>query len=145
MLLLLLSVNCETRQLANLLPVLVVVVAVVVQQLKPRPWAVAASVGLCLVQSKVWLRINNFDPTFGQPNDQFPLGNGAGSEYVWNSPFQAYWMNIGPWTSNQYLLWQTLVLLILLGLVRWLYGPARSSTAATEVSETAEVTSAGRV
>ncbi|WP_044001119.1 hypothetical protein [Hymenobacter swuensis] len=144
-LLLLLSVNCETRQLANLLPVLVVVVAVVVQQLKPRPWAVAITAGLCLVQSKVWLRINDFDPTFGQPNDQFPLGDSAGNEYVWNSPFQAYWMNVGPWTSNQYLLWQTLILLLLLGLVRWLYGPARWSMPAAEVSETAKVTSGGRV
>ncbi|RSK40835.1 hypothetical protein [Hymenobacter perfusus] len=138
-LLLLLSVNCETRQLANLLPVVVVVVAVVVQQLKPRAWAVAASAGLCLVQSKVWLRINNFDPTFGQPNDQFPLGDGVGNEYVWNSPFQAYWMNIGPWTSNQYLLWQGLVLLLLLGLVRWLYAPTRRSTPTTEAPETTSV------
>ncbi|RSK36034.1 hypothetical protein [Hymenobacter metallilatus] len=124
-LLLLLSVNCETRQLANLLPVLVVGVAMAVQQLKPRPWAVAVTTGLYLVQSKVWLRINAFDPTFGQPQDQFPLGNGPGSEYVWNSPFQAYWMNVGPWTSNQFLLIQAVVLLAMLAAIRWLYGPVR--------------------
>lgn len=144
-LLLLLSVNCETRQLANLLPVLVVVVAVVVHQLNPRPWAVAATAGLCLAQSKFWLRLNAFDPTFGQLHDQFPLGTGPGSEYVWNSPFQAYWMNIGPWTSNQFLLVQAVVLLGMLGLVRWLYGPARPPQPTVAVAEAPEAAWVGRV
>ena len=126
-LLLLLSVNCETRQLANLLPILVVVVAMVVHELNPRPWAVMLSGLLFLIHSKVWLRINAFDATLGHRQDQFPLGNSPGSEYTWNSPFQAYWMNIGPWTSNQFLAIEAGVLLVLLVVVFRLYSTNKQS------------------
>lgn len=140
MLLMLLSVNCETRQLANLLPVLVVVGAMVVHKLDPRPWAVVATAGLFFVQSKVWLRINAFDPTFGQPNDRFPVSNSSLSEYAWNSPFQAYFMNIGPWTSNQFLLIEALILLAMLIIVYKLFGPARSLSVATKVTDNPNAT-----
>ncbi|WBA41951.1 hypothetical protein [Hymenobacter canadensis] len=123
-LLLLLSVNSETRQMANLLPVLVIVTARVASDMRISPRAIFFSVCMCLLQSKFWLRINQFDPTFGQPNDQYPLGNAPGAEYVWNSPFQAYFMNIGPWTSHQFWLLQALTMLLMAIVVRWLYGPS---------------------
>lgn len=121
-LLLLLSVNSETRQMANLLPILTVVTARVAGSLKISNRSIFISLFICLLQSKFWLRINQFDPTFGQLNDQYPLGNSPGVEYVWNSPFQAYLMNIGPWTSHQFWLLQMFILLLMVIIVRRLYG-----------------------
>lgn len=122
-LLLLLAINNETRQLANLLPVLVLATALLVQELAPSPRVIAYSLVIELFLSKCWLYINGFDSTLGQPNDQYPtlVGNSK-AVYAWNSPYQAYWMHIGPWTSNQFLFMQGLVLLLLLVVVRQLYG-----------------------
>ena len=123
-LLLLLAVNNETRQLANLLPVLVLATALLVQQLAPPARTIAYSFVIGLIMSKCWLYINQFDATLGQLNDQYPAAavGQTGAVYAWNSPYQAYWMNIGPWTSNQFLLIQGLVLLLLIVVVRRLYG-----------------------
>ena len=123
-LLLLLGVNSETRQLANLLPVLVLATALLVQQLTPSPRTITYSLLIALALSKCWLYINYFDATLGQPNDQYPAPVVGQNEavYAWNSPYQAYYMHIGPWTSNQFLFIQGLVLLLLLVMVRRLYG-----------------------
>ena len=127
-LMLLLSVNSETRQLSNLLPVLVLATALVVQQLSPPPRAIAYSLLIGLVLSRFWLYVNQFDPTLGQPNDPFPMAVGQpGAEYVWNSPHQAFLMNLGPWTSNQFLLIEGVVLVLLLLVVRRLYGKPQGS------------------
>lgn len=64
----------------------------------------------------------------GQPNDPFPMAVGQpGAEYIWNSPHQAFLVNLGPWTSNQFLLIEGVVLVLLLLVVRRLYGKPQVS------------------
>ena len=107
---------------------LVLVTALLVQELTPAPRVLAWSLAISLVLSKGWLYINQFDPTLGQPLDHYPRAVAhPGAEYTWNFPFQAYWMNFGPWTSNQFLLVQAVVLLALLVSVRKLYGKPNAS------------------
>lgn len=91
-----LSINPESRRLINLLPFFVAFTVKAVESLRwnaSRYWLMA---GLSLLFSKIWLPINT-RPLEGSPLD-FPL--------------QRYFMNHGPWMSNQmYLIQGSIVLL----------------------------------
>ena len=112
------SINSETRQLANVLPLLVIVTALVADTFSLRRATIGWLALLLFVISKAWLPFNWFDPTFGQPDDRFPSFSFVHTGIMLEWPFQVYFMNQGPWISDKYLVLQGVVLL-LVGLLIW--------------------------
>ncbi|MBF9143447.1 hypothetical protein [Hymenobacter properus] len=122
------SINSETRQLANVLPLLALVTAVVADALPLRRAAIVWTAALLLLVSKLWLPFNWFDPTFGQSNDRFPSFSFVHTGIMLHWPFQVYFMNQGPWISNEYLLGQAVALVIVGFVVYRLFGAHRSGS-----------------
>ncbi|MCC3158803.1 hypothetical protein LJ737_16280 [Hymenobacter sp. 15J16-1T3B] len=112
MVVLLQAINSETRQLANVLPLLALVAAAVADTLPLNRTAVWTTAALLLLVSKMWLPFNWFDPTFGQPDDRFPSFSFVHTGIMLEWPFQVYFMNQGPWISTTYLLLQGAILAV---------------------------------
>ncbi|GAB3832087.1 hypothetical protein [Hymenobacter jeollabukensis] len=100
------AINSETRQLANVLPLLALIAALVADTFSLNRAAVWTVAVLLVLISKAWLPFNWFDPTFGQPADRFPSFSFVHNGIMLEWPFQVYFMNQGPWISNFYLLLQ---------------------------------------
>ena len=118
------GINSETRQLANVLPLLALITAVVADSLPIRRIALVWTAVLLLLISKMWLPFNWFDPTFGQPDDRFPSFSFVHTGIMLHWPFQVYFMNQGPWISNEYLIGQGLVLVVVGWIIYRLFRPA---------------------
>jgi hypothetical protein len=98
------SVNCETRQLMNLWPFFILPTVLAVEERRLPPaffWTVAA---FSVLLSKCWLWINYALPTLGDAARTFPNTR----EFL-SFPDQIWFMNFGPWMSNQMLAVQALV------------------------------------
>ncbi|RAK65773.1 hypothetical protein [Hymenobacter edaphi] len=121
MIVMLQGINSETRQLGNVLPLLALVTALVAETFELRRAAVLGTAGLMFLISKAWLPFNWFDPTYGKPNDRFPSFSFVHDGFMLHWPFQVYFMNQGPWISNEYLIGQGLVLILVAWLVYRLF------------------------
>lgn len=96
-----LSMNSESRELINFLPVVVIVVAEVLNR-KSISWNFSyLFVLLSLVESKAWLPINHgvWEKASAAATLQFPM--------------QWYFMNYGPWVSHQMYFINTLIVVSL--------------------------------
>lgn len=117
------GVNSETRQMANVLPLLALLAALLADELHPRPIVIALTAFLTFIISKGWLPFNHFNPMNGQPNDIFPmLGFEQGTFLRW--PQQIYFMNFGPWTATPYLAAQAAILILVAVFIYWWWRPA---------------------
>jgi len=116
------AVNSETRQMANVLPLVAIVSALLADKLNPRPLIVAFTAIVAFVISKGWLPLNYFDPTYRQPGDIFPM---AGYEYdqFLGWPQQVYFMNFGPWMATPFLVIQAGLLVGIAALLYWWWQP----------------------
>ena len=117
------AINSETRQLANVLPLLALVTAIVADSLPLRRATIGWLAVLLLIISKFWLPFNRFDPTYGQPNDRFPSFSFVHTGVMLHWPFQVYFMNQGPWISTEYLVGQGLILLVVAIVIYKLFRP----------------------
>ncbi|MFD2786819.1 hypothetical protein [Hymenobacter rubripertinctus] len=106
------AVNNETRQMANVIPLLSILAAMVADGLNPRPKVVAVTALLAFAISKAWVvSLNYFSPDYGNPGDIFPMQSLEQGDFLtW--PRQAYFMNFGPWSATPYLLIQTVAAII---------------------------------
>ena len=93
------GVNSESRQLTNIVPFLALPVVLAVDRagLSARVLPVAAVVALAF--SKLWLPINYAVESLGEAGRSFPLGAGDFQSF----PAQAWFLNFGPWISNEML------------------------------------------
>jgi hypothetical protein len=102
---LLATMMTETRQLINVLPFVVVVIACMLNTITVKPWAVALLSAMSLVGSKIWLTMNF-------PEMQQQAANIANGSFT-TFPLQWYFMNHGPWMSmSAYLVQAALVLVV---------------------------------
>lgn len=114
--LLLATIMTETRQLINFLPFIVAAVALMLNSAPIRPVSIIAFSVISLVCSKIWLPLN-FP---GMPEQASNIQGGIYATY----PLQYYFMNHGPWMSMTSYAVQSVVVLICLGLVQWLFTPS---------------------
>ncbi|WBA41958.1 hypothetical protein [Hymenobacter canadensis] len=106
------AVNSETRQMANVLAMIVLPVAIAADSVKATPRAIWATFGISLLLSKTWLPFNLFDSQKYVSNNIFPMNDFEKMNYlVW--PQQIFFMNMGPWMSNNSLIVQGLVIVIM--------------------------------
>ena len=120
------AVNSETRQMANVLPLLALLAALLADELRPRPIVVALTAFVTFIISKGWLPFNRFSPMYGQPDDIFPMfGFERGNFLEW--PQQVYFMNFGPWTATRYLALQAGILLVVAALLYWWWQPSKDA------------------
>ncbi|KUG09533.1 hypothetical protein [Solirubrum puertoriconensis] len=105
------AVNNETRQMANVLPLLTLFAAIAADKVMATPKIIWSTLVLTLFISKGWLPLNYFNPYFGTPGDIYPMTNFEKSAFLlW--PQQAYFMNFGPWSATPYLIIQGLILIL---------------------------------
>lgn len=126
------AVNNETRQMANVIPLLTILAALVADGLTPRPKVVAVTAILAALFSKAWVfSLNYFDPNYGKPDDIYPmLTFEQGNFLKW--PQQAFFMNLGPWAATPYLVIQAVAVVLASGVLYWLWQPrAKADTTFT--------------
>lgn len=97
-----LSVGAESRQLVNLLPFVVLPGVLAIEGLGPGRGFLTAVAVAALVLSRCWLPLNYAVAAMGEAGRSFPFGAGSLMEF----PAQVYFMNFGPWTSNEMLIVQ---------------------------------------
>lgn len=117
---LLLTIMTETRQLMNFLPFAVVVIALMMDKMALKPWAVALISLTSVVCSKIWLTMN----FTGMQEQAANIQNGSFSAF----PLQWYFMNHGPWMSMTAFLLQGVIALCCCGMFWWLFSKEDSAT-----------------
>ena len=122
------AVNNETRQMANVIPLLTVLAALVADGLNPRPRVVAVTAIIATFLSKAWVvSLNYFDPNYGKPGDIYPMLNFEQGNFLkW--PQQAYFMSFGPWTATPYLIIQTVAVLLSFYIIYTIWNTKHSET-----------------
>ncbi len=102
----------ETRCLTNLLPWLIVFLANVLNKYSFSKSFYIITALLCFATSKIWLLLNNNDDFSGMQLDKnFSMG----------FPHQKFWMNIGPWMSQQMYYLQGGGVLLLLAILFFMF------------------------
>lgn len=114
------TINCESRQLMNVLPLLVLLVALAIDRLSFPAFFLPRLAVVSWLSSKAWMPLNAWAERLGADMTRFPI-----LQPIQSFPAQVYFMSFGPWTSHMTLLAQGLVVLAV-GL--WLYlGPLRAA------------------
>ena len=119
LIILLQGINAETRQLANVLPLVTIIVAILVEETKITKINVYKIVFISFIIAKGWIPFNIITRLGSGATAEFPMDSSQPNfayYYVW--PSQLFFMNLGPWIATPYLIGQTLVLAVF---GYWLY------------------------
>jgi hypothetical protein len=111
MIVLIQAINSETRQMSNVLALLVLPVAIAADSMRADYKTIWATFGVSLLISKVWFPFNIFD--LDKSSDTiFPMRDFEKMNFL-NWPQQAFFMNMGPWMADKYLIIQAIVIFAL--------------------------------
>jgi hypothetical protein len=109
------AIMSESRQFVNLLPVVVTALALALNGRSVTLASVAGLAALGLMCSKVWMTLNVPD-----------MDKWAFRGNLSTSPLQRYFMNYGPWMSMEWYLWQGAAMLVVAGILWFLFKPTRT-------------------
>ncbi|MFY9308870.1 MAG: hypothetical protein WAQ28_07455 [Bacteroidia bacterium] len=109
---LLFGITPQTRHLINLLPWLVVFIVAALNKRDIPNYVYFAIAALAFFTSKIWLELNNYED---YPPMQLDKNGSMGL------PHQKFWMNLGPWMSDQMYVIQGTFCLLVMGILFFLF------------------------